>query len=588
MDPAAQGEARTCQNCKAKFPVTSDDHGFYEKMDVPLPTLCPDCRYQRRLMDRNEWSLYRRKCDGTGKSIISIFRPEMPFPVYHQEYWRGDGWDPLQYGRDFDFNRPFFEQYGELRRVTPHMSLVSPNSVNSEYSNQSQNLKDCYMVSAGGSSEKCMYGNWYNGGNYLCGDCYMIEKGELCYECMNCARCYGCAWAEDCFDCSAVHFSIDCHGCQNCFGCVNLRSKNYCWFNEQLDKAESERRLAGFDWSRENIVQTRLKAKELSLKLPRKYFHGTKAYESTGDYLENAQRARLNFNCRESKDTAYLQDSWEIVDCLDNTEILQVERSYEIQGCAYIRNSMAIRSSNTLSDCFYCDMCEASNNCFGCFGVKHKEYCILNKQYPKQEYLALKEKIVAHMKKTGEWGQYFPPEQSPFAYNESVAQDFFPLAEAEARAKGLPWYTPPAKDYKPTLAARDLPPTIAATPDAIVNEVIGCATQESEDEKASHPTCATAFRLIPLEMELYKKIGIPVPEKCFPCRRTDRFAKRNPRRLWTRQCECGGETSGKGGYKNHASHFHGSDPCPNHFETSYAAGRPEIVYCEQCYNAEVV
>ncbi|HEY4526141.1 MAG TPA: hypothetical protein VJL32_03550 [Candidatus Paceibacterota bacterium] len=41
-------------------------------------------------------------------------------------------------------------------------------------------------------------------------------------------------------------------------------------------------------------------------------------------------------------------------------------------------------------------------------------------------------------------------------------------------------------------------------------------------------------------------------------------------------------------YKNFATHFHGENPCPTEFETSYAPDRPEIVYCEQCYNSEVV
>jgi len=32
---------------------------------------------------------------------------------------------------------------------------------------------------------------------------------------------------------------------------------------------------------------------------------------------------------------------------------------------------------------------------------------------------------------------------------------------------------------------------------------------------------------------------------------------------------------------------HHSRKCPNEFETSYAPDRPEIVYCEQCYQQKV-
>ncbi len=584
----SSSEQRTCQNCKQPFTIELGDFAFYEKIDVPAPILCPDCRYRRRLMDRNEWSLYRRKCDLTGENIVSIYRPEVPFPVYKQEVWRGDGWDPMKYGRDFDFRRPFFEQYNELRMVTPHSSLVSPDSVNSEYSNQSQNNKDCYMVSASGSNEKCMYGNWFQGGNYICADCYMIEKGELCYECVHCGRCYACTWLESCFDCTSVHFSIDCRGCANCFGCANLRNKNYCFMNEQLSKEEYKKRLAGFDWSRKQIAEMKQKIREFSLRLPRKYFHGAKVYESSGDYLENTQSARLNFNCRECKETAYLQDSWEMIDCWDCTEVLQAERCYELQGVAFVRNSMVIRSCTTMTDCFYCDMCLSLGNCFGCFGLKQKEYCILNKQYSKEEYQKIKSRIIEHMKGTGEWGRYFPPEQSPFAYNESVAQDFFPLTREEAETENLPWYVAPERDYKPSFTAKELPATFKETKETILNEVIRCSTQDSDEEKKTHPLCATALRLIPLEFELYKKLNIPVPDKCFPCRRTDRFALRNPRKLWPRQCQCAGQKSENNVYTNTAKHFHENGHCPNEFETSYAPDRREIVYCEACYNAEVV
>ncbi|MBU0627024.1 hypothetical protein KKG31_00015 [Patescibacteria group bacterium] len=36
-----------------------------KKYLIPAPTLCPDCRQQRRISFRNERSLYKRKCDLT-------------------------------------------------------------------------------------------------------------------------------------------------------------------------------------------------------------------------------------------------------------------------------------------------------------------------------------------------------------------------------------------------------------------------------------------------------------------------------------------------------------------------------------------
>ena len=48
---------KTCKSCGNKFVIQPDDATFYQKMDLPPPTLCPECRYIRRLLDRNDHAL---------------------------------------------------------------------------------------------------------------------------------------------------------------------------------------------------------------------------------------------------------------------------------------------------------------------------------------------------------------------------------------------------------------------------------------------------------------------------------------------------------------------------------------------------
>lgn len=561
-------KAKVCANCENQFQIYPDDLAFYQKIGVPPPTFCPECRYIRRLLDRNEYNFYKRKCSATGENIISIYRPEQPFPVYKQDYWKSDAWDALSYGRDFDFNRPFFDQYEDLRRVTPHLALVNANSVNSEYTNQSESNKDCYMLVTSNTSEKCMYGSWNQNQCYMCFDCYMVENCQFCYEGMNLTKCSSCAWVRDSSDCMGVYFSVDCRGCSNCFGCVGLRNKQYHWFNENVGKEEYESRVKKIIWDRNFIQTAQNKLVELCVKIPVKYYHGSQTQNSSGDYLENTERARMCFNCRDNKDTAYMQDAWDSnSDCLDNTEIIKGELSYEIQGVDTPRRAIVARSCfSIIADSCYCDMCFGVNNCFGCFGLKQKQYCVLNKQYSKEEYLELKKKIIAHMVESGEWGEYFPARVSPFAYNESMAQDYFPLAKEEALARGYVWYNRPDRNYDFTLSFDKLPSAISEASDDILRETIQCRTQASASGK--NPLCTEAFRLVPQELTLYRKLGIPVPEYCFPCRRSKRFAFRNPRRLYHRSCMKPG--------------------CQNEFETSYPPDSQYIVYCEQCYNAEVV
>jgi len=253
--------------------------------------------------------------------------------------------------------------------------------------------------------------------------------------------------------------------------------------------------------------------------------------------------------------------------CFSVNEAL-LDGSYEKKGCATCSRYIVLRSSWDDVDCSYCDLCFTSNDLFGCIGIRSKKYCILNRQYSKEEYIELKNKIINQMKENGEWGEYVPASISMFSYNESVAQEYFPLSREEALSKGYKWYDRPKREYKITKNYNDLPETIEEIDDSIVDEIIQCKSQLSQNEIESNTECTTAFKITKEELILYRKIGVPIREKCFTCRRQDRFALRSPRKLWHRLCM--------------------KEGCTNEFETSYAPERPEIVYCESCYQQEVV
>src|SRR3989338_841199 len=125
-------ETKQCQNCQKDFSIEPDDFGFYEKIKIPPPTWCPECRSQRRLAMRNERVFYHRKCDSCNKKIISYYSPEKKQVVWCPECWWSDKFDPFRYGRDFDFTRPFFEQFREMYTEVPTLSLDVVNCKDSE------------------------------------------------------------------------------------------------------------------------------------------------------------------------------------------------------------------------------------------------------------------------------------------------------------------------------------------------------------------------------------------------------------------------------------------------------------------------
>lgn len=138
-----------------QFDITDSDIDFYDqispafqgkKYSVITPTSCSDCRMKNMLSFRNERKLYKRKCDLTGKDMVSIHAPEKPYKVYDQKDWWGDDRNPLDHGMEVDFSKSFFQQYGILFKTVPTMSLNAPMSQNSDFTNQCQKNKNCYMI----------------------------------------------------------------------------------------------------------------------------------------------------------------------------------------------------------------------------------------------------------------------------------------------------------------------------------------------------------------------------------------------------------------------------------------------------------
>jgi len=159
------------------------------------------------------------------------------------------------------------------------------------------------------------------------------------------------------------------------------------------------------------------------------------------------------------------------------------------------------------------------------------------------------------MQTTWEWWEFFPSSISPFWYNETVAQEYFPLSKQEAEEKWFNWsdYESPFPKVEKIIPADKLPENISDIPDDILNWAIEC-------EITKKP-----FRIIAQELEFYRKHNLPIPKRHPDQRHLDRMKLRNPRKLFDRKC----------------------DKCEIDMKTTYSPDRPEIVYCEKCYDKEV-
>jgi hypothetical protein len=484
----------------------------------------------------------------------------------------------------FDFSEDFFSQWKALCDKIPFQSLSNSKAVNSDYCNVAEESYDSYLCSASWNIERTMYCDSISEIKDS-SDLYVVHKSEFCYDDIYCQNSNRLFYSEKSISCIDSYFLYDCRNCTNCFMSSNLRNKSYVFYNKQLTKEEYRQKISKINLSSYDQIEIlRKEFKSLKINSIHKFSNIINSNNSTGDNIDHAENCRYCFDSNGGlKDSAYVFWTAKGINetMYSGPGIGWGESIYEgfdagAGGGNFVSCSVVYYSTNI----YYSFNCYNSHDLFGCIGLRNKSYCILNRQYTKEEYFEMIEKIKKHMSdmpyfdKKGRvyrYGEFFPIELSPFAYNETVAQSFYPLTKEEVIEKGYFWRDKEEKKYIPTQTYLTLPDDIKDIDDAILNDVIECINKDKNDR------CPTAFKVTKDELSFYRRFSIPIPRKCYQCRHKERFEKRNPLKLFDRSCMC--ENKG---------HFHGDEKCTTQFKTSYSPDRPEIIYCEDCYKQEVI
>ncbi len=569
-------ENKVCQNCNGNFSIELDDSSFYKKLGVPAPTFCPNCRMQRRFAVRNERNLYHRECDLCKKKIISVYSPDKIFKVYCSPCWWGDKWDPMDFGREVDFSRPFFSQFYNLLSEVPYSALNVISVKNSDYCNYVGNAKDSYLCFGSINIENCLYGSPYE--SKYCVDSYLIRESEYCYECIDCEKLSHSFFCQDCSNSLEMIYCFDCKNCQDCIGCAGLRGQKYNIFNRQYTKEEYEIKKDEFiSRGRVGFEEIMDKFKELKINFPHKFSNVLYSTEVKGDHIVQSKNTEQSFDVKECKDVKYCRQLIGAKDVQDVNYCEFLELCYEYIGFWKVNNVKFSNTCGESNNIFYSDFCSGSSNLFGCVGLRSKSYCILNKQYTKEEYEKLVLKIRQHMdempyidkkSRAYKFGEFFPSELSPFSYNETIAQEYFPLDKAEAEKLGCKWKEKEKRNYKIDIKAEDIPNDVKNIGEEIIGKVIECGHNSRNEHPADcEAGCTEAFKIIPAELQFYQRMNLPLPKICPNCRHYQRLKQRNPLKLWHRKCM--------------------KEGCENEFETSYSPARAEIIYCENCYQKAV-
>ena len=317
--------------------------------------------------------------------------------------------------------------------------------------------------------------------------------------------------------------------------CYGLRNKQYCLFNKQVTKAEYGEYMKKYPLgSRANYDYFKNYFLNFIKDAPYLYMRRNGRIEnSTGDFLTDTENCEECFEVTEAKDCKYIQGAFQIKDAMD-CSYANGEFGYENCECFPMPfNSKFCVNCYSGADLTYCDSCMNNcRNCFGCIGLRQKQYCILNKQYSKEEYEELVPRIIEQMKSAKAYGEFFPENLSPYSYQETVAIE--------------------EKNYVPKTYV--IPDSINDVPDTISSETLACSLTGKN------------YKIIPQELAFYKKVGLPIPHLSPEARHQERAKFRNERRLYDRVCAA----------------------CKTPLKSSYSPDRPEKVYCEKCYLEAVV
>ncbi|MBI4600127.1 hypothetical protein HY732_04395 [Candidatus Uhrbacteria bacterium] len=392
----------------------------YERFGLPVPNIHPIARRIQKLAFVNAWDLYWATDARTGKKILSWYDPAEHPVIYDRTYWMSNDFDARDCGRSFDFSRSFFDQYFEMVATIPKPNLVSVASENVDYCNNIINSKNSYLSFNVFACDNMIYSaRVFESRDSI--NLYNSRKCELCYACNQCTDCHSISWSEFCVNCTSSQFLSNCFDCLYCYQCVNLRHKSYCIQNKQYTKEEYERRMHEIDLGSWDAFRKEESAWKAFLESqPLQAQHNVNCEDSIGILLKNCKSC---YQCFALTNAEHCFAGW------GNHQIENSDSSGE--DAEYNTSTQGIVSSQRTAHCLmmersfdilYSQFIFQSNNCFGCYGLKKASYCIMNTQYAPAEYDALKEKIIAHMKEDGEWGQYFPVRYAPFPYERTLAR----------------------------------------------------------------------------------------------------------------------------------------------------------------------
>lgn len=505
-------ENKICIDCHSEFQITERELNQYQKVDIRVPDICVSCRWKQHMAFWSFGKFHTSTSDLSGERFITNLPEHARYPIYTSKEWWSDVWDPIDYGQDYDPKRSFFDQLKELQEKVPRPHQQGAQNVDCDWCDDAWESKNCYLSRSTKNAENLLYG--YRAIDVKDSiDVSHVFTLDSCYDCGYCFSSYNLLFSKNCRDCIDSAFLFDCRNCSSCFMCYNLRGKSYCIENVQYTKKEYEEKMKAINLGSYTELENLKNHYQEILKknaVHRENFN-IKTYDSLGTYMTNCKNCTNVFCWEDSEDCMNCLRGLKAKDNIDLTGCWLIELSGNNSCCtnAYLAKYSIWCDGLRYSE--YCDQCLDVEYCFGCVGLRKKKYCILNKQYTKEEYESLKEKIITDMKARGEYGLFPSYAFGLCPYNFSTAAIYFPEVTKEwIEEKGGYWDDSISLKVD-GLPTSELPDSIKDVDNSITKQALVC------------PVTGWRFNIADAELAFLKNKNIALPRVHFDVRTKERL-----------------------------------------------------------------
>lgn len=519
LDDLKPGE-RTCEKLGIKWMMDEEEIAQYHKYNVPPSKYAPLTRMKLLNCHIVMFDMWYNAQPSGGKPLISVIHPASGIRVLPDDEWFKQ--DFTSHGRDLDFSRSFIDQLFEL-------SLAVPRSANLNYVQPENSLA---FISRGDQNSYFVLACKSKNSVFSMNVSDMEDSAEVAlsshisrsYNIIHSQSVADCLYLRECLDCLSSAFLFDCRNCEFCFGATNKRNAKYLWWNEQLTEAEWKKRRAEVDLSSYAIrMEHEEHFRDMIARAIWPENWNVHAEGATGEYIYNSTRVHESFYiCKGCADLEWVDIAYGEAsnDCYMCAAVVGASDCYYGVGNGY--SSKTRYSLSLLTRCLECEFshaCMDCENCFGCFGLRHKKFCILNKQYAEDEYWKTVDALKCAMLERGEYGDLPSAKFSTQHWSGCGAFHIYDTSKEELLKLGMP----------------DVDVTSDGAEGAVVDVGMIHATNEIPD-RADDAMTKTVYRddvsgrrfsyLVP-ELAIYRALKIAPPRSHATRRLMDLYAELN-------------------------------------------------------------